>query len=233
MYDPVLARFCQPDPMAGKYPWLSPYAYCANNPIRYIDPSGMDIWTLDEKGYVKSKEINTKMDKFILVNEAGEIRTDQEGKELSLSFTYGTIQDRKPIAFSKDGAYDTYQVRGDDNAKTLFEFLSNNLCPESKIEFSLVQTGFEGKNGLNFISTGHVRGSEPGMSYLFRDQLQYGYQIRSMTHSHPLDENFGSSDSSFVETITKWYQLNKYIPVQHQIYHVPTNKYIDYKNEKK
>ncbi|MDE6489652.1 MAG: hypothetical protein K2L49_00665, partial [Muribaculaceae bacterium] len=27
-----------------------------------------------------------------------------------------------------------------------------------------------------------------------------------------LDENFGSNDSSFVETITKWYQLNKYIP---------------------
>ena len=43
MYDPVLARFCQPDPMAGKYPWLSPYAYCANNPIRYIDPSGQII----------------------------------------------------------------------------------------------------------------------------------------------------------------------------------------------
>ena len=29
------------------------------------------------------------------------------------------------------------------------------------------------------------------------NQLQYGYNIRSMTHSHPLDTNFGNNDNSF------------------------------------
>ncbi len=29
--------------MAEKYPWLSPYLYCANNPVNLVDPSGM-IW---------------------------------------------------------------------------------------------------------------------------------------------------------------------------------------------
>ena len=28
------------DPLADKYPSLSPYAYCALNPIRVIDPNG-------------------------------------------------------------------------------------------------------------------------------------------------------------------------------------------------
>ncbi len=28
------------DPMADKYPGLSPYAYCANNPVKLVDPDG-------------------------------------------------------------------------------------------------------------------------------------------------------------------------------------------------
>ncbi len=42
-YDPVIGRFTSPDPMAEKYPALSPFAYCANNPLLFIDPSGMVI----------------------------------------------------------------------------------------------------------------------------------------------------------------------------------------------
>ena len=39
--------FTQPDPMATKYPWLSPYAYCAGDPINYVDPTGMDWVHID------------------------------------------------------------------------------------------------------------------------------------------------------------------------------------------
>ena len=33
-------RFLRPDPMQEKYPGLSPYAYAANNPLKYVDPDG-------------------------------------------------------------------------------------------------------------------------------------------------------------------------------------------------
>lgn len=39
----VAGRFLSMDPLAEKYPWMSPYAYCMNNPIKYIDPDGRDI----------------------------------------------------------------------------------------------------------------------------------------------------------------------------------------------
>ena len=38
------------DPMAHKYPHLSPYNYCANNPIMLIDPNGKEIWIAGEDG---------------------------------------------------------------------------------------------------------------------------------------------------------------------------------------
>ena len=38
-----IPHFYQQDPYADKYPHLSPYLYCAANPLRYVDPSGKRI----------------------------------------------------------------------------------------------------------------------------------------------------------------------------------------------
>ena len=32
------------DPMSDKYPSMSPYHYCANNPVILVDPDGREIW---------------------------------------------------------------------------------------------------------------------------------------------------------------------------------------------
>lgn len=52
------ARFLQMDPMAEKYPGISPYAYCDNNPLKYIDPDGNEKIlgvTKREPGYEEIK----------------------------------------------------------------------------------------------------------------------------------------------------------------------------------
>ena len=38
------ARFTTQDPLAEKTPNLSPYAYCAGNPMRFVDPTGKSTW---------------------------------------------------------------------------------------------------------------------------------------------------------------------------------------------
>ena len=43
-YDPAYCMFTQMDPLAEQYPHLSPYAYCAGNPVNAIDPDGKSIW---------------------------------------------------------------------------------------------------------------------------------------------------------------------------------------------
>ena len=43
-YDPaVLAAWLSVDPMADKYPSISPYAYCSWNPLKLVDPDGEEI----------------------------------------------------------------------------------------------------------------------------------------------------------------------------------------------
>jgi RHS repeat-associated protein len=45
-YDAARIGTTTTDPMASKYPHLSPYAWCAGNPVRNIDPSGRIIKTV-------------------------------------------------------------------------------------------------------------------------------------------------------------------------------------------
>ena len=42
-YDADLSVWLSVDPMADKYPSMSPFMYCAGNPVVLIDPNGMDI----------------------------------------------------------------------------------------------------------------------------------------------------------------------------------------------
>ena len=42
-YSSDLSIWLSVDPMSAKYPSLSPYVYCANNPLKYIDPNGEAI----------------------------------------------------------------------------------------------------------------------------------------------------------------------------------------------
>jgi RHS repeat-associated protein len=67
-YMPWLGRWCSVDPLADKYPSLSSYIYCANNPIRNIDHDGKLIHTISPsaaeafEAYLKSFGTTEKFD---------------------------------------------------------------------------------------------------------------------------------------------------------------------------
>ena len=44
-YTSDLSIWLSVDPMSDKYPSMSPYVYCANNPIKLVDPNGEDFET--------------------------------------------------------------------------------------------------------------------------------------------------------------------------------------------
>ena len=53
MYYPAMMRTMTMDPLAEKYYSVSPYAWCLNNPVRNVDPTGMWIQYNDSTGYYR------------------------------------------------------------------------------------------------------------------------------------------------------------------------------------
>ena len=43
-YNSDLSIWLSVDPMSDKYPSLSPYTYCVDNPVKVVDPDGEDVW---------------------------------------------------------------------------------------------------------------------------------------------------------------------------------------------
>ncbi|MDR1846712.1 MAG: DUF5675 family protein [Bacteroidales bacterium] len=64
-YYDYLSIWLSVDPMFAKYPHISNYSYCSNNPVMKIDPDGRDEW-----------ELNTKTGQFTNVGTKGGDKTD-------------------------------------------------------------------------------------------------------------------------------------------------------------
>ncbi len=128
MYDPEIVRWTVPDPMAEKYPAESPYTFTLNNPVRYVDPFGLDVWEINSDGSIANRIEDDTQDAFYIVDSDGQ-RTGQ-----SIVFEYGTITGvrTEPINITdKNGnivsqePITMFGVQGDDNATHLFEFMAN------------------------------------------------------------------------------------------------------------
>ena len=98
------------DPMADKYPGLSPYAYCALNPIRLVDPDGREIVFEDDKAKILFEQVyNNVKNRISKLENSGfkkkrDIREYEQLKEIytslndvkesSIVFYYKTIDNK-------------------------------------------------------------------------------------------------------------------------------------------
>ena len=64
------------DPLAEKYYSVSPYAFCLNNPIRFIDPNDMDVYRFDDKTGEMHLFLQTD-DKF---DQIGQFKYDKKNR---------------------------------------------------------------------------------------------------------------------------------------------------------
>ena len=118
--------FTSRDPLFEKYFWMSPYAYCANNPVMYVDPSGKD-WFEPEGGgeaiWVKgsSKEITQNGIKY---NNVGQYYTKVNGNVLT-HYNQNNIVGRTDLDSDRGKKFSMIAAEGgwkkDENKKTVRE----------------------------------------------------------------------------------------------------------------
>ena len=80
-YSSDLSVWLSVDPMSDKYPSLSPYTYCANNPVRLVDPNGEYLEVADNDDThndLLSIVGKTHRDRVIF-NKDGSVSVNMEG----------------------------------------------------------------------------------------------------------------------------------------------------------
>ena len=113
-YSSDLSIWLSVDPMSDKYASLSPYTYCANNPVKLVDPNGEDWYEKDgemyyttqytsKKAFQKSGIEGTYKGKFFTEN--GKYYS-LFGQILDAESTNGILTQKIDEAFDKYAAYE-------------------------------------------------------------------------------------------------------------------------------
>ena len=224
-YDPRIARWNTQDPLAEKYFSLSPYNYCAGNPITLVDPTGMvmDDYRLKKNGEIElMKKTNDNYDVIYAENEKGEV-------DLSKS-----IQIDKNILPSKKSdnseisktPYDYYEIFDDNQAQKLTEFVWEN----STVEWGVTSVDIidhQQYQSVNYLSTSHLESQEYGAAALFKmlttfpnRQMKYILDYKKNEHNHPNGTAcYSNADLQFAMMIWRMFPnavFNIYIPSKYR-----------------
>jgi hypothetical protein len=87
-YNPVTARWDRVDPLAENDPGISPYVYCGNNPIRFIDIDGRWYWEKNGNLHAEKNDntktmadfLGTAQEDVIQILERNKISVGKNGK---------------------------------------------------------------------------------------------------------------------------------------------------------
>jgi RHS repeat-associated protein len=228
-YSSDLSIWLSVDPQASKYPSLSPYVYCADNPIKLVDPEGEEIYEYDESGkFLCVRGETGSADQIAIKKSDGSVVMSKEYKN-------GTIKlGIKGFAKQESGESVKIQalnIQGDDNAIECFKFVADN----SNCEWSLCQIGSQsGENGKNVMSNSQEREHESSASLIINSYSN----IRAHWHSQPDDLKVSSNDYKASEALRNKcgnpFSPMGYIPTY--IYskgkHIQYNNFIKFLDEK-
>ena len=203
-YDSDLSIWLSVDPLAGKYPNLSPYVYCANNPINMVDPNGMEI----DWGNMSRKEI--RYAKSALRQNIGS-KTYREMMRTLRKSDYVYTVNNSTIALALGDFLGNYGHRieipsEDGNSSGFIEILSGRPGGRIGINFDMVSTDLSKDNFNEYMGT--------AMLEEFIHAAQYDYYVHQFGQIDGTNAMFNNEFEAKVIVGMIQGQINKNFSVQ-------------------
>jgi hypothetical protein len=205
--DPVVFAW-QVDPLAAKYPMMSPYMAFADNPIYYLDKDGREFWIGGDRKQaeedVKSL-VPAKYQPYIAISDAGKVSWDikkMNADHMEISLSDAGAKLITDLTYAKEKYRYQADTKCDYNTSSgsMTETLSNNSDnPNDALENLSIQERFPDSKNNNYnrykqIPIGDDGNAYSGMvtihpnaSFLYEDKT---VKPRSTVVFHELKENF-------------------------------------------
>ena len=171
-YDSGLSIWLSVDPMSDKYPSMSPYNYCANNPVIYKDPDGKDKIEVGDDGRVIK----------IIQQEGNDILVSKKTGDTEELSGHGVFRKSYFEKKNADGKVSSTFFMGLSNsdANTIFSFMGKN----TDVEWGKMDAESNGEK-FNLVGTDHNVNGETFVSTLVLNCPEE-MKVNKYNHSHPL-----------------------------------------------
>ena len=181
-YTSDLSIWLSVDPMSAKYPSLSPYVYCANNPVKLVDPNGESISEFDENGnYLRTIKDNWFHNTFY--GRKGHI-VDDDGNMMH-EFSFGDpehdVQDLKDGKITKVIFVQEKEIKQMLENSGVFNSKNKTYNNSFKNRYNYIFEQGQGKGKLDFSVT--------EIPLLYRNASKFLFLVNGIAYNH---YNFGN-----------------------------------------
>ena len=191
-HDAILGRFTTPDPKSADYPSFSPYTHCAANPLRFTDPTGMDIYSLNQDGtFVLTMKTDDNFDTIVAENgkSIGVAKSFFNSEVSGTTKAFGKSETGERILV--DAEYSYRELSG--TGMKQFEFFANN----SEVEWSRLELS----DGNAIIGSSQKDGSDATVNGFIDNNPERKKLIRAFDHTHPSTDEQSEADVNLVKSI--------------------------------
>nr|WP_277922643.1 RHS repeat-associated core domain-containing protein [Dysgonomonas sp. BGC7] len=170
-YEPAIGRFITVDPHAENYYSWSPYSFVLGNPIRNIDPLGMDVWTTNDPAEIERVLSSLKSGETVDSNKFGDQWTRVENvsendyaifDDHTSDFTIGGVPYKDFTGYGKKGVgfdllIDLMGLGLTKKGGTLTLFMQQSMDKNKFIRASYYSIVYSGQAMSNKISLSKTR----------------------------------------------------------------------------